>query len=55
MDDDAPGFGGSRGNYETKVIAGNTFDYPYVPGQALRKEGSSLVSCSLGDIEKGLA
>ena len=28
MDDDAPGFGASNSNYETTIIAGNTFDFP---------------------------
>lgn len=46
MDDDASGFGSSNSNYETKVIAGNTFDYPYLHGQAIAKAGYSYVSTS---------
>lgn len=46
MDDDASGFGDSYGNYETQVIAGNTFDYPAVHGEAILKAGYSFVSCS---------
>lgn len=46
MDDDAAGFGASNANYETMVIAGNTFDYPYVHGQAISEAGYSFVSCS---------
>lgn len=46
MDDDAAGFGASRANYETKVIAGNTFDYPALHGLSLMKAGYSFVSCS---------
>jgi len=46
MDDDASGFGDSYGNYETQVIAGNTFDYPAVHGKAILKAGYSFVSCS---------
>ena len=46
MDDDAAGFGASRANYETKVIAGNTFDYPFVHGKAITASGYSFVSCS---------
>ena len=46
MDDDAPGFGASRANYETQVIAGNTFDYPDVHGKAIVKSGYSFISCS---------
>ncbi|MEN6619849.1 MAG: xanthan lyase [Rikenellaceae bacterium] len=46
MDDDSPGFGASYAEYETRVIAGNTFDYPYVHGKAFANEGYSFVSCS---------
>jgi len=46
MDDDSPGFGASYADYETKVIAGNSFDYPYVHGKAFANEGYSFVSCS---------
>lgn len=46
MDDDAAGFGASNSNFETKVIAGNTFDYPYLHGQAIAKAGYSYVSSS---------
>lgn len=51
MDDDASGFGDSYGNYETMVIAGNTFDYPAVHGAAILKAGYSFVSCSDEAIE----
>lgn len=55
-DDDAPGFGGSYANYETKVIAGNSFDYPYLHGRSIMEAGFSFVSCSqksvlMGDID----
>nr|WP_302830927.1 xanthan lyase [uncultured Bacteroides sp.] len=53
MDDDASGFGDSYGNYETQVIAGNTFDYPAVHGAAILKAGYSFVSCSDEAIENG--
>ncbi len=46
VDDDAPGFGASHGNYETIVIAGNTFDYPFIHGKAIKSAGYSFVSCS---------
>ncbi len=46
MDDDSPGFGASYSDYETKVIAGNSFDYPYVHGKAFAKAGYSFVSIS---------
>ena len=48
MDDDAAGFGASRSNYEKDVIAGNTFDYPYVHGQAIVNAGHSFYSQSVG-------
>ena len=46
-DDDAAGFGGSRSNYETKVIAGNTFDYTIVHGASIMAAGYSFVSNSM--------
>ena len=52
MDDDASGFGDSYGNYETEVIAGNSFDYPAVHGKALMKAGYSFVSCSNEAVEE---
>ncbi len=47
MDDDAAGFGASRANYETDVIAGNTFDYPYIHGRAIAANGHSFISTSV--------
>lgn len=46
MDDDAAGFGGSHANYETTVVAGNTFDYPFLHGKAISKAGYSFISSS---------
>ena len=46
MDDDSPGFGASDSDYETKVIAGNTFDYPAVHGRAWMEAGFNFVSAS---------
>lgn len=53
MDDDASGFGDSNANYETTEIAGNTFDYPFVHGQAFAEAGYSFVSCAGSAIENG--
>ena len=53
MDDDASGFGDSYSNYETQVIAGNTFDYPALHGTAILKAGYSFVSCSDEAVEDG--
>ncbi|MBD5252385.1 MAG: xanthan lyase [Bacteroides sp.] len=47
INNDAPGHGASRANHETSVIAGNTFDFVYVHGQAVRDAGYSFVSSSL--------
>jgi hypothetical protein len=56
VNDDAPGFGASHANYETKVIAGNTFDYPFLHGKAIKTAGYSFQSASVkavigGDID----
>ena len=53
MDDDASGYGDSYADYETKVIAGNTFDYPAVHGAAIMKAGYAFVSCSDEAVESG--
>lgn len=45
-DDDSPGFGDSYANEETHLIAGNTFDYPYVHGTSLLNAGFSFTSMS---------
>ena len=45
-DDDNPGFGASDSDYAGKVIAGNTFDYPYVHGLAIMQAGYPF--CSTG-------
>lgn len=52
-DDDAPGFGASRSNYETQNIAGNTFNYPARHGESIMKAGYSFVSSSAKAFEKG--
>lgn len=48
-DDDNNGFGDSYANYETEVIAGNSFDYPYLHGQSLMAMGRAFVSCSASE------
>ncbi|MDR2065585.1 MAG: xanthan lyase [Prevotellaceae bacterium] len=53
-DDDSPGFGASHANYETKIIAGNSFDYPLIHGKAIiEKSDFSFVSCSAKAVENG--
>lgn len=44
--DDIPGHGASYADYETKIIAGNTFNYPYIHGKAIAKNGYSFISVS---------
>ncbi len=43
---DAPGHGASSANYETQLIAGNSFDYPYIHGSAIRAAGYAFISAS---------
>ena len=43
---DAPGFGASHATYETKVLAGNSFDYPLIHGRAYSDNSYSYASCS---------
>ena len=47
MDDDASGFGDSYGTHETMVIAGKSFAYTAVHGEAILTAGYSFVSCGL--------
>lgn len=47
MDDDAAGFGASRSNYESEIIAGNTFDFVYTHGEAVKAAGYGFVSSSV--------
>lgn len=46
VDDDAPGHGASYADMETRVVAGNTFDFVAVHGEAIRSAGYSFVSSS---------
>lgn len=46
VSNDAPGHGASHADYETQIIAGNTFDFPYVHGQSIKDAGYSFVSSS---------
>ncbi|HRR62623.1 MAG TPA: fibronectin type III domain-containing protein [Paludibacteraceae bacterium] len=46
VNDDAPGFGASYANYEGKILVGNTFDYPFLHGKAIKEAGYSFSSCS---------
>lgn len=52
MDDDSPGFGASYSDYEDKVIAGNTFDYPSLHGKAFMDAGYNFVSSSVASVRE---
>ncbi|MDO5036197.1 MAG: xanthan lyase [Porphyromonas sp.] len=52
IDDDYSGFGDSRSDYETEVIAGNTFDYPYRHGRAILASGYAFASTSASYIQQ---
>jgi hypothetical protein len=43
---DAPGHGSSLANYETRLIAGNSYDFPYVHGSAIKNCGYPFISAS---------
>jgi hypothetical protein len=51
--DDAPGFGASNADWESKEIAGNTFDYPMIHGKAIKSCGYSFCSTSRKAVENG--
>lgn len=44
--DDRTGFGASYEDYADKVVAGNTFDYPYIHGRSVMNAGYAFESCS---------
>ena len=50
---DEPGWGASNADYEGKVIAGNSFDYPYLHGLSLKACGYSFVSSSAAAVSSG--
>ena len=53
-DDDAPGFGSSYADMETKIIPGNTHNFSYTHGKALKDIGYSFVSASDEAVMSGL-
>jgi hypothetical protein len=54
LDDDAPGHGASYGDLETTLIPGNSFDFPYLHGQAIKAAGYSFVSSSDEAVMNGM-
>jgi len=53
IDDDASGFGSSHSDQETRIVPGNSFDYPYVHGKSFRNNGLGFISTSDEVFEKG--
>ncbi|MDE5815300.1 MAG: fibronectin type III domain-containing protein, partial [Alistipes sp.] len=51
-DDDAYALGTSLTEYETDVIGGNTFDYPYLHGLSVCRAGYSFCSASVRAVER---
>ncbi len=47
------GFGKSSETYVASVIAGNSFDYPALHGEAISSTGRGFISSSLGAVEQG--
>jgi hypothetical protein len=46
VSNDAPGHGASTAEFETDIIAGNSFDYPYVHGKSIFDNGYRFSSMS---------
>ena len=53
LTDDNPGHGASHSDYESKIIAGNSFDYSYVHGKAIKENGFSFCSASDESVMNG--
>jgi hypothetical protein len=51
---DAPGHGNSLAGFETKIIPGNSFDFPSIHGESIKNAGYSFVSCSDEVVMEGL-
>ena len=51
LDDDSPGWGASYADREGQILVGNSFDYPYIHGKAIRNAGYSFVSVSRSAFE----
>lgn len=52
-DNENPGFGASKSNYEGLIVAGNTFDYPFIHGKSIKSAGYSFVSTSVKAVTSG--
>jgi hypothetical protein len=52
-DNDATGFGASNTDYEATLVAGNTFNYPFIHGKSIVAAGYSFVSASSEAVMNG--
>lgn len=52
-EDDSNALGTSQRDYETKVLAGNTFDYPAIHGASITEAGYSFSSASAAAVAAG--
>lgn len=52
--DDNPGHGASYADYESKIIAGNTFNYPELHGKSIKAAGYPFVSSSDESVWSGM-
>ncbi|NLI73094.1 MAG: xanthan lyase [Bacteroidales bacterium] len=52
VNDENVGFGASNQEFASKEIAGNTFDYPFIHGRAIKSAGHSFVSTSKKSVLK---
>ncbi len=48
INNDAPGHGASHATHETELFAGNTFDFVYIHGKALKAAGYPFISSGVG-------
>lgn len=53
VNNDTLGFGSSNSNFAGKIIAGNSFDYPFIHGKSIAHAGYSFVSSSRDAITNG--
>ena len=52
-ENDNDALGSCYSDYETRVIAGNTFDYPVIHGRSIAAAGYSFCSASVKAVERG--
>ena len=52
-ENDSVALGACGRDYETEVVGGNTFDYPYVHGRSIAAAGYSFCSASAHAVERG--